>query len=216
MNEKIKILANANYKRFCYLDGSDYIASEFALETILKLLQQFRLKKVLELGLGIGSICDTVLKFNHNNNLGIRYFGTENNDFCLSVLPKNVICYEHINLYLKLEEVEKDNFDFIIIDGSDESIKNIRDYCGKHAVIFIEGDRKTQTQTILDIFPGGLYVDVITLEKNPSYAHEGRSIHSYKGGGKLIFINPTIWMKIYWAKEKNLTFVKRKIRKIIK
>ena len=34
-------LAIKNYKRFCELEGSEYIASEFALETILKIIRIF-------------------------------------------------------------------------------------------------------------------------------------------------------------------------------
>jgi len=34
-------LAVQNYKRFCGLEGSEYIASEFALETILRVIKIF-------------------------------------------------------------------------------------------------------------------------------------------------------------------------------
>lgn len=58
---KNRDLAVFNCKRFCELDGSDYIASEFALETILKIKKKFNVHTILELGLG--SISDTVLKY---------------------------------------------------------------------------------------------------------------------------------------------------------
>jgi len=58
-----KNLAIQNYKRFCEMEGSDCIASEFALETILKIIKIFNVNAILELGLGIGSISDTVLKY---------------------------------------------------------------------------------------------------------------------------------------------------------
>lgn len=85
---KIKKLAVDNYKFFCSLEGSDYIASEFALETLLKLVTVFKIKKILEIGLGIGSISDTILKLEQKNNLKIDYFGTEMNQFCLDALQK--------------------------------------------------------------------------------------------------------------------------------
>ncbi|MGX7668106.1 hypothetical protein [Flavobacterium pedocola] len=214
MRGEIKNLAVENYKHFCSLEGSDYIASEFALATILQLISRFKAKKILELGMGIGSVSDTVLKFNKKNNLGIHYSGTEKNEFCLAALKNNVEEYESIFLFSELNQVTNKDFDFVIIDGLDESLKNIKDYCGKHAILFVEGDRKAQTQTILDVFPNSLYVNVITLEKNPSYAHEGRSVNSYKGGGQLIFTNPTLEMKWYWFVEKAATYIKRKIRKI--
>jgi hypothetical protein len=209
-------IAIKNYKRFCNLKGNDYIASEFALETILRLINDFRITQILELGLGIGSISDTILRFSKENNLSIEYVGTEKNEFCLDVLPQNVEDYLKINLYSDLNQVGSKKFNLIIIDGSDDSIENIGEYCSKNAMIYIEGGREAQTKTMLTVFPKSLYVNVITLKKNPSYAHENRSVNSYIGGGQLIFVNPTIGMRFFWIKENILTFIKRRIRKINK
>lgn len=206
-------IAIKNYKRFCTLKGSDYIASEFALETILRIIKDFSITNILELGLGIGSVSDTILRFSKENSLPIEYVGTENNEFCLKVLPQYVEDYEKINLYSELNQVGNVKFDLIIIDGSDNSIKEIAKYCSSNAIIYVEGSREAQTKTILNVFPKSLYVNVITLKKNPSYAHEKRSKNSYIGGGQLIFINPTIDIILFWIKEKFLTFMKRKIRK---
>lgn len=206
-------IAITNYKRFCALEGSDYIASEFALSTILRLIKEFNVANILELGLGIGSVSDTILKFSKISNLTIKYVGTEKNEFCLKVLPQNVKDYNKIQIYPELNQIKKKDFDLIIIDGSDDSLKVIEKYCSVNAILFIEGGRDAQTKTILNVFPKCLYVNVITLKKNPFYAHEKRSVNSYIGGGQLIFINPTFQMKIYWFKEKTKTFIKRKIRK---
>jgi len=209
----IKKLAAQNYKNFCSYEGSDYIASEFALETLLKLVTFFKIKKILEVGLGIGSVADTILKLNQKEDLGIDYVGTEMNEFCLNALKKNVIHFEKIQLFSEIKQVPSKNFQLIIIDGSDESLNFVKEKIDKKSIFFVEGDRKEQTQKILNLFPNHLYVNVITLKKNPSYAHEGRDLNSYIGGGQLIFINPTLAMKIYWFKEKIGTFFKRKIRK---
>lgn len=213
---KIKKLAIENYKYFCSLEGSDYIASEFALETILRLIKKFNISDILEIGLGIGSVSDTVLKFSKLNKLDIKYVGTESNEFCLKALPKNVQHYDQIQLFPKLNEVISKKFDLIIIDGLDLSLKQIEQYCAVNAILFIEGGREDQTKSILSIFPKSLFVNVITLKKNPPYAHESRSVNSYIGGGQLIFINPTFKMKLFWARQKALTFIKRKIRKNFK
>lgn len=209
---KYKEIASRNYKHFCSLEGCDYIASEFALETILKLIKEFNVSNVLELGLGIGSISDTVFKFAKSNNLTVKYFGTENNDFCLKALPDNVEDYKKIHLFSELNKIENKNFEFIIIDGYDNSFNDIEKYCDKNSILYIEGDRGVQTKKIRDIFPKSLYVNVITLKKNPPYAHESRSVDSYIGGGQLIFTNPTFKMKLFWFKEKSSTFLKRKLR----
>ncbi|EJL66760.1 hypothetical protein [Flavobacterium sp. CF136] len=210
---EIKKNAVENYKFFCSLEGSDYIATPFALEVILRLITTFKSKRILEIGMGIGCVADTILKYNDKNKLEIEYSGTEKNDFCLKALPINVAFFKDVILYSELKEIKNEKFDFIIIDGSDEALMNIKEYCNKHTVLFIEGDRQIQVQTVVKVFPKSLYVNVITLEKNPPYAHEGRDINSYIGGGQLIFANPTFQMKIYWFKEKVKTFIKRKIRK---
>ena len=206
-------IAITNYKRFCALEGSDYIASEFALSTILRLIKEFNVSNILEIGLGIGSISDTILKFSKINNFTIKYVGTEKNEFCLKVLPQYVKDYNKIQICSELNQIKKKDFDLIIIDGSDDSLTEIKKYCSVNAILFIEGGRDAQTKTILNIFPKCLYVNIITLKKNPFYAHEKRSVSSYVGGGQLIFTNPTFDMKLFWIKEKLLTFVKIKIRK---
>ncbi|WP_163400276.1 hypothetical protein [Flavobacterium fluviatile] len=210
---KVKKLATDNYKLFCSLEGSDYIASEFALETLLKLITVFKIKKILEIGLGIGSVSDTILKLDKKKDLKIDYYGTEMNQFCLEALQKNVFDFKKINLFSEIKDIPNEKFNLIIIDGSDDNLNFIKEKSEKTTIFFVEGDRKSQTEKILEIFPNHLYVNVITLKKNPPYAHEGRDSNTYIGGGQLIFINPTLKMRIYWLKEKVATFIKRKIRR---
>lgn len=209
---KYKEIAFKNYKHFCSLEGSDYIASEFALQTILQLIKEFNVSSILELGLGIGSVSDTVFKFAKNCNLTIEYVGTEKNDFCLKALSRNVEDYKKIHLFSELNKIDNNKFEFIIIDGYDNSFDEIEKHCSKNCILYVEGDRAVQTVKLLDIFPKSLYVNVITLKKNPAYAHESRSVDSYIGGGQLIFTNPTVKMKFFWFKEKISTFIKRKLR----
>jgi spore coat polysaccharide biosynthesis predicted glycosyltransferase SpsG len=211
---KEKELAIQNYKRFCSLEGSDYIASEFALETILKIIKLFDVQSILELGLGIGSISDTVLQYGTEVNKKLSYVGTENNEFCLSALRSNIIGYEQLLLFSKLNQIKNKSFDLIIIDGYDESLLEIVAFCKKHTIIFIEGDRKGQLNNIREIFPKNSYVNVITLNKNKPYSHSGGNIKHYVGGGQLIFINPTFKMKLYWFQQKATTFIINKIRTI--
>ncbi|MFH6769640.1 hypothetical protein V8G56_12885 [Gaetbulibacter aquiaggeris] len=209
----IKKIAEENYKFFCELNGSDYIASEFALFTILNLIQKFKIKSVLELGMGIGSVSDTILKCSKEKKESLSYYGTELNEFCLSVLPINVKYFNDVKLFDELKSIDNKTFDLIIIDGLDNSLHQIKNYVKTHTILFVEGDRSIQTQTLKSLFPKHYYVNVITLKKNPTYVHGGNSFENYLGGGQLIFINPTFLMKIYWFKEKVFTYVKRKVRK---
>jgi len=201
-------LAFANGERFGRMEGSEYIASFFAIEIILKIIKKYKVTSILELGLGIGSISDTVLKYASQKKIPITYVGTEKNEFCLNALKQNVEQYEKLQVYPELKDVKGQQFDFVIIDGYDDSMHQIVANCKKHAIIFVEGDRKVQTQKVLEVFPNAKHVNIITLKKfkTPSGASK------YAGGGQLIFTNPTIGMKMYWFKEKALTYIKRKFR----
>lgn len=213
---KSKNLAEQNYKRFCKIEGNEYIASEFALETILNIIKKFKVTTILELGLGIGSISDTVLKQAKKENKKISYVGTEKNEFCLNALKSNVIDYNQIELYSELNQIKNKKFNLIIIDGYDDTLKETVSFCEKNAIIFIEGDRKGQTEIILQIFPESKYVNIITLSKNKPYAHGYSPLTHYIGGGQLIFINPTFKMKLFWFQQKVSTFFINKIRKFRK
>lgn len=205
-------LVKQNYKMFCGFEGSDFIASEFALKVILKIIKKYNITNVLELGLGIGSISDTVLKDSKNAGRKINYVGTEKNEFCLNALKKNVRDYVSIELFSELNHIKNKKFQLIIIDGYDDTLNQIVSFCDENAIIFIEGDRKGQTNTILEIFPNHKYVNVISLNKNKPYGHGECKPNNYVGGGQLIFINPTLKMKLFWFKEKIATFIIRKIR----
>jgi hypothetical protein len=213
---KYKDLIIQNYKMFCGFEGSEYIASEFALETILKIVIKYRIENILELGLGIGSISDTVLKFSEKENRKLNYVGTESNAFCLNALKKNVQDFDKLKLYPQLDLVENNKFDMIIIDGYDETLTKVVSFCKKNTIIFIEGDRKGQTKTIQQIFPKSKHVNIITLNKNKPYAHGYCPTSSYVGGGQLLFINPTLGMKFFWFQQKTRTFIINRIRKVIK
>lgn len=211
-----KDLAQKNYKRFCALEGSEWIASDYALEVILRLIAKFEVKNILEMGLGIGSISDTVFKYAQSQGATINYHGTEANEFCLQALRTNVEDYAKLHVYPKLSAVREEKFDLIIIDGQDENFREIKKYCKDDTIIFIEGGRGEQTLDVLSIFPQSKYVNVITTKKRQSYSHGPTDISFYVGGGQLFFVNPNFGRKIFWFKEKVATFAKRKIRRFIK
>ncbi|WP_395052160.1 hypothetical protein [Flavobacterium sp.] len=208
----IKKLAAENYKWFCNKDGSDYIASEYALEVILKIIKKYKIKNILEIGLGIGSISDTIFKYSNLSNNHISYSGTEKNEFCLKALINNVEDFKKLNLYNELKDIPKKKFDLIIIDGYDDTLKDVVAYSTNETIIFIEGDRKGQTDAIINIFPNSRSVNVITLNKNKEYAHGACEPSTYIGGGQLIFVNPNFYNKLYWFKLKLKTFTKRQFR----
>jgi len=207
-------LVKKNYERFCKLEGSEYIASGFALLQILKIIKIFEVKLVLEIGLGIGSISDTVLKMAKNSNREIRYVGTEANEFCNNALKNNVEDYAKLEQAEDLAEISPESkFDLVIIDGQDNSLQEIASKCKLRAIIFIEGDRKPQTKLIMSVFPKARHVQVISLKRNEIYSHGDPTY--FVGGGQLIFTNPNFRMRIYWFKEKTATYIKRNLRKFL-
>jgi hypothetical protein len=211
---KIEQIVEKQYKYFSELEGNDHISSIHALKCILKLINDFKVKSVLELGLGIGSISDTILTYSKTNNKEIKYFGTEANEFCLNALKSNVKNYSEINLFSSVSSIDSSNkFDLIIVDGSDEGLKSIKNYCKESTLIFIEGLRDSQIKIIKDLFPNSIHVELISKQKNPKYGPF--SSEKWSGGGQLIFINPDLKQKIYWFKEKVKTYIKRRIRKLI-
>jgi len=207
-----KHLAIQNYKRFCAIEGSEYIASEFALAMILKLIKKYKVRSILEVGLGIGSISDTALEFAKQHHYPLQYAGTEANDFCLDALRKNVRDYNKIELHSSISSISDRKFDLIIVDGSDSDFEKITSFCKRDTIVFIEGDRGMQTKSILEHFPTARHVNLVTLDKNRTYAHGTSTPESYMGGGQLIFINPEAGRKLFWFKEKVATYIKRKIR----
>ncbi|MGK4566494.1 hypothetical protein [Flavobacterium sp. 3HN19-14] len=194
--------ADISYKKFSAAKGNQHIATLFALKKIVDLIQSERPKNVLEIGLGIGSICDTILEFANNTNTNLNYYGTENNDFCLHQLPLNLKeNYKRLKLYPTLADVPRNiKYDLVIIDGTDDSLENIKEIITKNGVIFIEGDRAWQSEKMRELFPENLYVHCISNYKNPDY---GRfSSEHWSGGGKLIYVSPTIKQKLNYIRER--------------
>lgn len=211
-HEKIAI---DNYKRFSFIEGNEYIATENGLKTILRLVSDFNVRSVLEVGLGIGSISDTIFKYAQARKTEIFYTGTEANAYCLEALKKNVERYDQIHLFESLDQVSQDRkYDLIIVDGSDDSFKSIAAFIKPDTVIFVEGWRGSQVSQIREIFPDSVHVEIISPDKNPAYGPF--PAESWGGGGQLIFTSPTFFRKMYWFKERVATFFKRRLRKFKK
>lgn len=208
-----KKIAEDNYKRFSFIEGNEYIATEYALKTILRLIEDFKIKSVLEVGLGIGSISDTILKYAEATKKPIYYAGTEANEFCLAAIQQNVAQYEKISLTNSLADI-KDNkkFDLIIVDGSDVSLKSIAGFAKPNTIIFVEGWRGSQVNLLREIFPGCVHVEIISSYKNPECGPFPSA--NWSGGGQLIFINPSLFKKLYWFQERVASFLKRRLRKV--
>lgn len=207
--KNIKKLANQKYIEFSNFDGSQHIATEHAIYRILENIKINKTRSILEIGLGIGTIFSSV--FDYDNT--IKYYGTENNDFCLNSLRENLNqSYNSLNILKEIKFIQNEKFDLIIIDGKDESLVDLESLVKRNSIIIIEGDRKDQEYKLKKIFPKHKFVHIISINKNNSKGVF--SSEYYQGGIKILFINPTLNQFIYYIKHKWLTFFKYKIRKI--
>jgi hypothetical protein len=201
-------LAEKTYLKFSKIEGNQHIASEYALKCALRLIQDFQLKSILEVGIGIGCIADTILESSPN----LSYTATEANAFCLNAIKSNVAQIDRVKLYDDLNQIPENTFfDFIIIDGSDDSLAQVKRMCTPKTVIFIEGGRALQVASLKKIFPNVLHAEMLSDYKNPACGPF--SSQFWCGGGQLIFPYPNFKMRWYYWKEKWATYQKRKKRK---
>jgi len=211
---RVKNNAIQTYKYFSGLEGNQHIASEFALKKIIKIIERYKIKNVLELGLGIGSISYCILDFLKEVNTEINYIGTESNEFCLEVLPKYLKDHFHkIKIFDDLNNViSKGKFDLVIIDGKDENLMKIKNMISNRGIIVIEGDRMPQLELVKNNFPNSLFTRLISNYKSPEYGPFSSS--DWCGGIQLIFINPNFYQKVNFIYYKVTTSIKYRLRTI--
>lgn len=204
------------YQHFAEKEGNQHIAGLFALEKILDIIKLNKPKGILEVGLGIGSISYTILKYFKESGPKVIYKGTEANEFCLKALKENLEeFYEDLDIYENLEHLQNnEKFDFVIIDGSDDSLEKIKALISEHGVIFIEGHRAQQVEKINSIFPKHKHTTCISDFKNPSFGPFSSKIWS--GGGQLIYVNPTSRQYLHYYSEKIKTSFKYRVKRKIK
>ena len=200
--------AEKTYLKFSKIEGNQHIATEYALKCALRLICDFRLNNVLEVGIGIGCIADAVLTYSPQ----IHYTATEANDYCLNAVKKNVTQIESVKLYSDLNQIPENTFfDFIIIDGSDDALAQVKRMCGPKTIVFIEGGRALQVAFLKELFPKALHAEMVCDYKNPDCGPFSPQVRW--GGGQLMFPYPDFKMKCYFFKEKLATYLKRKKRK---
>ena len=200
------------YRKFSRAEGSQYIASEYALFRILKLGQKFRPKNILEVGVGIGTISDSLLKI-FENSYQPKIFGTEDNEFCRSQIAINLgPSFEQMKLFRSIPELPKcQKFDLIIIDGKDSSLQQLKGIMSERCILVIEGDRKNQTDFVRRLLPDSKFVHSIVCRRNSSYSN--RPKEHFQGGVKIIFTNPDTKQYLEWMRLKLSSKIHFQIRK---
>lgn len=209
----INQFAKFKYLEYSKYDGSQHIASEYALGAILKIIKIFNLKNILEVGLGIGSISNSIIEYFDKN---LNYVGTESNIFCLESLKRNFDAdiYKKISIINSIENLNINyKFDLVIIDGENEKFQVLKKYLIKNAIIVIEGDRMSQVEQINNAFPNARFVHLISIRKNNISGVFNAQY--WQGGLKVFFINPTFNQYVFWGIEKIKMKIKYLLRKII-
>lgn len=191
-------LLSKTYLYFSSAEGNQNIASEFAIMKMQELVESFKVKSILEVGLGIGSIAGSLLAVNKN----ITYSGTEDNEFCLKALKQNIgENYRRIALCSSIADLEESaRFDLIIIDGKDLALRQLSELLSPNGIIAIEGDRKEQQEGLQMFFLNHLFVHCISSDKNKDYSPFPSN--QWQGGIKVIFTNPTFSQKLWWMRER--------------
>lgn len=181
----LKQFAHTQYKQYCLAEGSQHIVSEFALFHILNLIKKYGFKRILEVGVGIGTISGSLIKFSKEEGLDIGFTGTEANDFCLSQIPRNLgQDFSQLDLYPGVSALPREQkYDLIIVDGSEQNLDEIKPKMIPGGVVVIEGDRKDQVEIIKDIFPKSEYAHLISLNKNREYSV--KKSEDFQGGLKV-------------------------------
>ena len=198
---KSEYFTEEQYRKFSRAEGSQYIASEDALFRILELVQKFQPRNILEVGVGIGTISDSIMKA-FGNSYQPKVFGTEDNEFCRSQLAKNLgSSFQEFKLFRTIQELPAEQeFDLIIIDGKDSSLQQLKAHMNDQCILVIEGDRKDQTDLVKGLLPDSKFVHSITNKKNSSYSN--RSKEHFQGGLKVIFTNPNVKQYLEWMRLK--------------
>lgn len=195
-----------SYRKFEHAEGNQHIASEFAVLKLAELITWFKTKRILEVGLGIGSISGSLLDFKRDRIL--CYSGTEDNAFCLEALNKNLgVNHRNLNIYSEIKEVPNDKkFDLVIIDGKDHNFREIKKLVSPRGIIALEGDRLPQQSILEELFPRSKMVHSIILSQNS--CRSPFPSDEWQGGLKIIFINPGLKQRLWWLKEKIITKIK--------
>lgn len=125
------------YKEYDTLnDGA--ICSFYFLEQLEKLFRKYQFKRILEIGVGMG----TMPHFLRHERFE-EWVGTESLDFCIEHLKVNAPYVKHNN---DISTV-KGTFDLIIVDGRD-NLTNIPEMINKRGIILVEGNRGEQVKEI--------------------------------------------------------------------
>ena len=141
------------------IDGVVGIASECAIDGLIRIIRRYRPARILELGAGIGTLTKTVLETAVSERIsqqdGLLFYTIENHPFCVAQLSVNLTEYE--GMYRLVSDVselpEVLRFDLIVVDAggdlpNDLGVIDFSDRLARGGVILVEGGRAFQRNLI--------------------------------------------------------------------
>ena len=206
---------NIVFEKFGQKEGSQHIAARFALKGLEEIIKKKNIKTVFEFGIGIGTIPYLIGSLDNK----IRYYGTEDNEFCLNALKENLPLSElniEFNLLKKYDDFNENiTFDLIIIDGKFDDIEFIQKIVHKKTIIFVEGDRASQQEFIQRVFPFALKNRIVCMTKNQKDSPFYKEVNnSFEGGYTIFSLSTDFISKMSWFKTKLETAIKYRLREI--
>jgi protein-L-isoaspartate O-methyltransferase len=154
--------------------GSQHIASLHACAGLEKLIQQYRPKRVLELGAGIGTLTDLLIESLTPDAVIVT---VEDHPYCLEQMRNNLgRRLTRVTLVHDLDAVERDGFDLVVVDGGRADI-SVVPFVASRGFVFVEGFRGEQRKFIEESRRPYAFANVRAM-------HRGGSVHgSHEWGG---------------------------------
>jgi hypothetical protein len=135
--------AEVIFQRFRVLPGARHIASPYAIEGLLRLIDQQRPRRILEIGAGIGTLTSVI---GGAARAGAEVITVEDVPYCQEQLAVNLgDLLALIELRDSLDELSG-VFDLVVVDG--HQLINVLRYVSPGGYVFVEGDRWEQRDAL--------------------------------------------------------------------
>lgn len=179
-------------------EGSRHIASPVAIAALTSWLRYEKPNRILEIGAGIGTLTYSAVK-TLNRIFPTRNYSLislESNSFCCHELAKNLAAFkDDFTTFSDVSDIPKDSkdFDFVITDGGNEAQTELFSSLSQRAFIFIEGNRREQSQTLETVLQGRRFIKADVRNLRRGILNDGANgIKGYR----IYKINPTFKHRI--------------------
>jgi protein-L-isoaspartate O-methyltransferase len=141
------------HRAFCQRPGAEHIATRAAIAGLIRWLERKHPQRVLEVGAGIGTLTWALVETlsGQRGDDGFTLYTIEDNRFCLGELRQNLQpMWGRFTVIDSVGDLGSSaaGFDFLIVDGGRQDDESLFRRLRSGAVVFIEGDRRTQADCL--------------------------------------------------------------------